>query len=382
MFQNWKNIKENKMEWSEMLTRRSTTFVWDDKVPPKYLIDEILDEVHTHCPSKQRKVPFHIDVLDNYDPDVRPNACLILLENKNFIIQQAISYVKNLKNKGSGKYLDYEYDSAKCIRDVGYVVDGYINDLRYDTNDQIMKIGKKYWPNGKISVRQFAELDAHDYIKDLVSNYILKQKHAPVNQTIVTQKLINDIDVENDAIDHFKMCADTLLEILQNGPLLADPLPGVKRTRFKIFEGTDRKGNYDYNDIRNPQVLAPWLLAFSMRSLTSKQIGLSKDLKNSDWAKQYMQNEIGIASMFAMLSAHSKGLDTAFCGCIQDRNGISTSLGRNVKDELVLFLGIGYKKEGAKKYYNPLIHDYMDIPDKDYDTKPKKTSYIRYHLGK
>lgn len=369
------------MEWGEILNRRSTTFVWDDRVPPKELIDEILDEVHAHCPSKQRKVPYHIDVIDNYDPNVRPNAFFVLLSNKNFIIQQAISYVKNKKKEGSGKYSDYEYDSLKCARDVGYVVDGYINDLRYDTNDQIMKIGRKYYPNGEISVRQFAELDAHNYIKDLVSNYILKQKMAPTNQNLVTQKIFKDKKVEKDAIDHFIICANTLLSILQNGPLSVDPLPGVKRTRFKIFENTDRKGQYNFNDIRNPQVLAPWLLAFSMRTLDNKQIGLCTDLRNPSWMKQYIQNEIGIASMFAMLSAHSKGLDTGFCACIQDHDTVSKYLGHDIEDKIAVFIGVGYKKEGAKKYYNPLIHNYMDIPDRDYDKKPEKDSYIRYHLG-
>lgn len=369
------------MDWSEILNRRSTTFAWDDRVPPKELIDEILDEVHNHCPSKQRKVPFYIDVLDNFDPNVRPNAHKVLLENKNFIVQQAISYVRNKSVEGSGNYFEYEYDNTKCQRDVGYVIDGYINDLRYDTNDQTIKIGNKYWPEGKLSVRQFAELDAHNYIKDLISNYILKQKSAPVLQSLLSQKIYNDIEVEIDAVDHFEMCATTFLAILENGPMLVTPLPGVKRTRFKIFEGTDRVGKYEYDDIRNPQVLAPWLLAFSMRMLNEDEIGLSTDIKNVDWARQYMQNEIGIASMFAMLSAHSKGLDTGFCACIQDRNTISKSLNHELVNEVVVFVGIGYKKEGAEKYYNPLIHDYVDIPNRDFDKKPNKNTYIKYHLG-
>ena len=62
-------------------------------------------------------------------------------------------------------------------------------------------------------------------------------------------------------------------------------------------------------------------------------------------------------------------------------NSITKSLGHDINDKIAVFIGVGYKKEGATTYYNPLIHDYMHIPDKNYDTKPAKSTYIKYHLG-
>ena len=52
------------MDWQDILKNKKQTFSWSDKVPPRSIIDKILDEVHNHCPSKQNAVPYKIEVLD------------------------------------------------------------------------------------------------------------------------------------------------------------------------------------------------------------------------------------------------------------------------------------------------------------------------------
>lgn len=369
------------MEWQQILESRSTTYVWDDVVPPRQIIDQIIQEVHDHCPSKQRKAPYYIDVIDNTDPNVRPNAYEILLKNKAFIVAQVVAFVADKAHNAQGNYSGYMYDSTKCNRDVGYVVDGYLNDLRYDTNEQTLKIANRYWLNGVSRVRQFAEIDAHNYLRDLVSNYILPQNSAPVLQTGVTQVINNSLSSEAGSIEHFQLCAIEFIQIVKNGPSTAIPLPGVPRLRFKIFEAVDRKAKGKIDDIRNPQVLAPWLLAFSYRFLDDDGINLNQEMKNASYVRQLMQNEIGIASMFAMLSAHDKGLDTGFCSCIQNHPSITKMLGHDLENEIVVFIGIGHKKQGVAQYYNPLIHSYVGVPDKNVDNKPPLNSYVKYHTG-
>ena len=59
------------MDWIDILQKKKQTFLWSDKIPEREIIDTILDEVHTHCPSKQNNVPYNIEVLDWADKERR-----------------------------------------------------------------------------------------------------------------------------------------------------------------------------------------------------------------------------------------------------------------------------------------------------------------------
>ena len=52
------------MDWKNILENKNQTFNWQDKSPDPKIIDQILDELHTYCPSKLNKVPYSIEVLD------------------------------------------------------------------------------------------------------------------------------------------------------------------------------------------------------------------------------------------------------------------------------------------------------------------------------
>ena len=59
------------MDWQQILKNKKQTFNWSDKVPERKIIDQILDELHTYCPSKQNNVPYSIEVLDWSNPAER-----------------------------------------------------------------------------------------------------------------------------------------------------------------------------------------------------------------------------------------------------------------------------------------------------------------------
>lgn len=52
------------MDWQQILKNKQQTFNWSDKIPDRKIIDQILDELHNYCPSKQNSVPYKIEVLD------------------------------------------------------------------------------------------------------------------------------------------------------------------------------------------------------------------------------------------------------------------------------------------------------------------------------
>ena len=94
------------------------------------------------------------------------------------------------------------------------------------------------------------------------------------------------------------------------------------------------------------------------------------------------QNEIGMASMFAVLSAESKGLDTAFCACIRNKSEIATLLGHHNSEIPIVAVGIGHRNTTpGNTYFNKLIYNTKNVPDSNYDIRPAMTKYVRYHVA-
>ena len=242
-----------------------------------------------------------------------------------------------------------------------------INDIRYSTNQYTRDYVSTYWKNGAPRVRQFAEIPTWEYIKGLVINQILPTGN----------------NIETGVAEQISTLIDNLKSVIQNGPSsLPVLIPGLTRIRMKLWESVDRKGNGKVDDIRNPQVLAPWLLLFSYRHLTDQEIGLNLEMKISSNNREISQNEIGMASMFAVLSAESKGLDTAFCACIRNKSEIATLLGHNSAEIPVVAVGLGHRNnDSGTTYFNKLIYDIKNIPDSNFDTRPLMTKYVRYHVA-
>jgi hypothetical protein len=347
------------MQWNDLILKRKTTYSWSDKIPDKQLIDEIIREIHEFCPSKQRKVPFYIDLIDNREHNYRPIAYKILLDNKSIIQDIVVQFIKDKVEKAVAPFNGYQYDESKCIRDVGYVISGYANDLRYETNKNTCYMASSYWKKDVPQVRQHIEVIVHAYIKEILVT-LLQRNNA-----------------EAEAVTEIQKLADVIISVIKNGTSdLPEILPGRGNLRHDIFHGTDRKGDGVGDDIRNPQVLAPWLLAFSIRNLDDNSIGLNTEMKDPVKARLITENEIGLASMFAVLSATSKGLNTGFCACIRNGSEIAERLGHRKNEPVILYLGIGYELDGYT-YYNPVIHKKLLIPNRDYDTKPPLDIYFK-----
>jgi len=355
------------MEWTNVISKRRTTYRWTNQVPSRSSIEEIVQEIHNYCPSKQKKVPFFIDIIDNTDPNAAPNAVQLLTNSKGQIQTQATNWIAQQVSQKVPPFNGFVYDAAKCTRDVGYMMSAIINDIRYNTNQYTRDYVSTYWKNGAPRVRQFAEIPTWNYIKDLILNHILPTAN----------------NIEVGTAERISTLIDNIKSVIQNGPSsLPTLVPGLTRIRMKLWESVDRKGLGKIDDIRNPQVLAPWLLLFSYRNLTEQEIGLNAEMKISSNNKEIMQNEIGMASMFAVLSAESKGLDTAFCACIRQKDQIASLLGHSTVEIPVVAVGIGHRDTSpGNTYFNKLIYENKNIPDSNFDTRPPMTNYVRYHIA-
>jgi hypothetical protein len=346
------------MDWEHIISRRKNTYVWAEKVPARELIDKIVNEIHEFCPSKQKKVPFYLDVIDNTDYNSDEIAYNLLLKSKDIIGQEAIQFINSQISTEIDVFIDYTYDSQKCLRDVGYVVSAYANDIKYITNNSTIDMARGYWLNGEPQVRRLVEVPVHKHLKQFIVEILIRNK------------------IKEDTIQRVKSLCDIIINVIDNGTeTIPEKIEGTRDLRYEIFKGTDRKGNGFASDIRNPQVLAPYIFVFSQRSLNSSEIGLNAEMCDLHKARNVSENEIGLASMFTVLSAASKGLDTGFCACIRNGDVIAKRLGHI--GPVLLYVGIGYSSN-EKEYFNPIIHKLMDIPNSEYDQKPNIATYYKF----
>ena len=108
--------------------------------------------------------------LDNLFPD----AYSLLERNKTFIQKEANAFIQNKINTGQPGYVGYTYNAAKCERDVGYVIDAYLEDLRYGGNETLRNTIKYYWDQdvAQVDGDRTPETDVHEFIGILIKDYI------------------------------------------------------------------------------------------------------------------------------------------------------------------------------------------------------------------
>lgn len=59
------------MDWQDLIQQRQQTFIFEETQPDISLIEQICEEVHTRCPSKQNRVKYNLHILDWSDADLR-----------------------------------------------------------------------------------------------------------------------------------------------------------------------------------------------------------------------------------------------------------------------------------------------------------------------
>lgn len=105
------------------------------------------------------------------------DARTLLLANKQFLQEQVVKYVDITFNSGT-----FVYDSIKCARDIGLIVDSVATDLVYDSNSESIFAGLQYW-------RQSGYVDAIGDQITTTSNaieYVRDQAVAVVNTASIS----------------------------------------------------------------------------------------------------------------------------------------------------------------------------------------------------
>lgn len=82
----------------------------------------------------------------------------------------------------SAPYENYTFNSEKCQRDLGYVLTGYLHDLRYSGNEETIHTIRQYYDNGVLQVDGSgqAEVEGHRFIRNLIIDNIMQNRQGTV----------------------------------------------------------------------------------------------------------------------------------------------------------------------------------------------------------
>ena len=150
---------------------------------------------------------------------LHPNAVALFDSNKKFILEETIAYIAfNVANNIS-PFIFFTYNTEKCRRDMSYIIEGYLTDMKQGGNKQTWFNATRYYEGGVAVIdgdRQ-PEVFAHTFIRDLVENYIWQNVAYPARQIVESQVFDNSIIPESFANTKLKELSTTILEVIAGG---------------------------------------------------------------------------------------------------------------------------------------------------------------------
>ena len=106
---------------------------------------------------------------------VYPDGYSLISQNKAYLQAEATAWITAQVAAGASGFVGYTFNEAKCQRDLGYVIDAYLHDLRYGGNEEVSRVSGYYWDGTTAQVdgdRQ-PEIQTHTEIRNIINNYIL-----------------------------------------------------------------------------------------------------------------------------------------------------------------------------------------------------------------
>lgn len=143
----------------------------------------------------------------------------------------------------------YTFDSAKCIRDSGYVIDAYIYDLTYNGNEETYRVVTKYYYGNEAQVDgdRYPEAYAHTFLRNLINNYIFTGIAAPSYQNTYAQVRTSPF-AETGAATRITDLSDLLIDLLLIGTSSLPAYPSYRTVPYQtstpqvVLTGTPETG--------------------------------------------------------------------------------------------------------------------------------------------
>lgn len=239
-------------------------------------------------------------------PNVAPNAVRLLKENKEFIKREGSAWIKHKVDSNDPEFFGFVYEAHKCYRDIGFVVEAYIKDLRINSNRHTIEIISKYFDNhGILQVRKKAEIEAHKFIKKLIVDHVLTNKKIVPIQEIESQVVIPEIAAEATEIESI---TNIIIEVLDKGLV---KMPSIKT-------GVKYRPRNQLNF--NTQLLAPVVFMWTANKDDTYGRLFDKEYDTEVDLVRHQGLNAGISAGAVAMAAHLLGYKTGFCGCYNPTN--------------------------------------------------------------
>jgi len=182
-------------------------------------------------------------VVSDNATNLYPFAVTLLTNNKTFLQDEITAWIAAQVAGNISPFVGFTYDSAKCKRDVGYVIDAYIADVRYGGNENIIQVASQYWLSGvpQIDGDRSPEIAAHTKLRDIINTNILPRLLYSSQQSPV---LSNQNTSGTSAEAGVTTTITTLSGILTN--VIANGLSVLPTTTFS----TRNFPNYIYDSVK------------------------------------------------------------------------------------------------------------------------------------
>jgi len=171
------------------------------------------------------------------DENLFPNAYSLISQNRQFILKEIVGFIQNLVTAGDSSYVGYTFNTVKCERDSGYVIDALLHDLRYGGNENIRYVASQYWDGtvAQIDGNRIPEYEAYEFARDLINTYILTNTTDPSpEQGIEIQVIDGTKNTEAGAYARVQTLLTNVKDVIENG-LTSLPVLNIQLGRIEVL---------------------------------------------------------------------------------------------------------------------------------------------------
>ena len=122
-------------------------------------------------------------------------------------------------NTVSGSYNYTLEKQIKCKRDIGYLIDAFIEDLTGGGNAETIRISRMFYLNGEAQLLNAVQEEAvHTFVKNLIADYVLTNTSYPSNQApVVAAQVLLTSDSESYAVTKLANLNDIVINLIRDG---------------------------------------------------------------------------------------------------------------------------------------------------------------------
>jgi hypothetical protein len=146
-----------------------------------------------------------------------------LYANKDFLKEEVIAYIDQTYNPTS-----FNYDEAKCYRDVGLIVDAVSQDILLGGNQKSIEAGLAYWASGYnyVTGQETTTTMAINHARDIALQVIANNPVTPQTGTLSTQVINPFFQYGGDYMPQQAVSRNfgIITTIIENGPKYAPPV--------------------------------------------------------------------------------------------------------------------------------------------------------------